>query len=116
MFVELMPLLKQRTLLITVARVDERLKVNVIPVKAKEGEDAALPTTSATQDPQRNWTELGQHLAGYVDSYLALEAHWRKPLGDGRGGQSRAAEGKDRATDLKTRYRDQGGNQPLQRR
>ena len=39
MFVELMPLLKQRTLLITVARIDEKLKVNVIPVKAKEGED-----------------------------------------------------------------------------
>jgi hypothetical protein len=43
-FVELMPLLKQRTLLITVARIDEKLKVNVIPAKAKEGEDEALTT------------------------------------------------------------------------
>jgi len=33
-FVELMPLLKQRTLLITVAHLDEKLKVNVIPAKA----------------------------------------------------------------------------------
>ncbi len=38
MFVELMPMLKDRTLLITVARVDEKLKVNVIPAKVKEGE------------------------------------------------------------------------------
>jgi PRTRC genetic system protein E len=43
-FVELMPLLKQCTLLITVARIDEQLKVNVIPAKAKEGEDEALTT------------------------------------------------------------------------
>jgi PRTRC genetic system protein E len=43
-FIELMPLLKQRTLLITVARIDEKLKVNVIPAKAKEGEDEALTT------------------------------------------------------------------------
>ena len=36
MFVELMPILRQRTLLITVARVDERLRVNVVPAKVKE--------------------------------------------------------------------------------
>ena len=73
MFVELMPLLKQRTLLITVARVDERLKVNVIPVKAKEGEDEALTTPlSYTGSPEELDRELGQHLASYVDSYLAL--------------------------------------------
>ena len=39
MFVELMPLLKERTLLITVARVDQKVKVNVIPARVKEGED-----------------------------------------------------------------------------
>ena len=33
MFVELMPLLKERTLLITVARVYEKVKVNVIPAR-----------------------------------------------------------------------------------
>jgi hypothetical protein len=44
MFVELMPLLKERTLLITVARVDQKVKVNVIPAKVKEGEDHALTT------------------------------------------------------------------------
>ena len=42
MFVELMPLLKGRTLLLTIARVGEKVKVNVIPSKAREGEDQAL--------------------------------------------------------------------------
>jgi len=49
-FVELMPLLKERTLLITVARVDERVKVNVIPAKAKEGEDHSLQTDETSSD------------------------------------------------------------------
>ena len=73
LFVELMPLLKQRTLLITVARIDEKLKVNVIPAKAKEGEDEALSTPlSYTGLPEELDRELGQHLASYVDSHLAL--------------------------------------------
>jgi hypothetical protein len=33
-FVELMPMLKERTLLITVARLQEKLEVNVIPARA----------------------------------------------------------------------------------
>jgi len=41
-FVALMPMLKERTLLITVARLEEKLKVNVIPTKATDGEDEAL--------------------------------------------------------------------------
>ncbi len=73
MFVELMPLLKERTLLITVARVDERVKVNVIPAKVKEGEDQALTTPlSLTGSAEELDSELGRHLAGYVDSHLAL--------------------------------------------
>ena len=73
MFIELMPLLKERTLLITVARIDAKLKVNVIPAKAKEGEDEALTTPlSYTGSPEELDRELGQHLASYVDSHLAL--------------------------------------------
>lgn len=73
MFIELMPLLKQRTLLITVARIDEKLKINVIPAKAKEGEDEALTTPlSYTGSPEELDRDLGPHLASYVDSHLAL--------------------------------------------
>ncbi len=72
MFVELMPLLKERTLLITIARLEEKqLKVNVIPTKAKEGEDQALTTPlSYTGSPEELDAELGKHLASYVDSHV----------------------------------------------
>jgi PRTRC genetic system protein E len=73
LFVELMPLLKDRTLLITVARVDEKLKVNVIPAKVKEGEEHALTTPlSFTGSAEELDSELGRHLVSYVDSHLAL--------------------------------------------
>ena len=73
MFVELMPLLKERTLLITVARVDEKVRVNVIPTKVKEGEDHALTTPlSVTGSAEELDAELGRHLASYVDAHLAL--------------------------------------------
>jgi len=68
-----MPLLKERTLLITVARVDERVKVNVIPAKVKEGEEHALTTPlSFTGTAEELDSELGRHLVSYVDSHLAL--------------------------------------------
>jgi len=73
MFVELMPLLKDRTLLLTTARVDEKLKVNVIPAKVTEGEDHALTTPlSFTGSAEELDSELGRHLASYVDAHLAL--------------------------------------------
>jgi PRTRC genetic system protein E len=73
LFVELMPLLKDRTLVITVARVDEKLKVNVIPTKVKEGEEHALTTPlSFTGSAEELDSELGRHLVSYVDSHLAL--------------------------------------------
>lgn len=73
MFVELMPMLKERTLLITVARLEEKLKVNVIPTKAKEGEDQALTTPlSYTGSAEELDAELGKHLASYVDSHVQL--------------------------------------------
>ena len=73
MFVELMPMLKERTLLITVARLEEKVKVNVIPTKAKEGEEQALTTPlSYTGSPEELDAELGKHLASYVDSHVQL--------------------------------------------
>ena len=73
MFVELMPLLKERTLLITVARLDEKLKVNVIPARVKESEDQALTTPlSFTGSAEELDAELGKHLASYVESHKQL--------------------------------------------
>ena len=45
MFVELMPLLAGGTVLITVAKVDDKtMRVNVIPTQAKPDENVALST------------------------------------------------------------------------
>ena len=73
MFVELVPLLKDRTVLITVASIDGKLKVNVIPAKAKEGEEQALTTPlSFTGSAEELDAELGSHLTSYVHSHVEL--------------------------------------------
>ena len=71
MFVELMPLLAGRTVLITVAKVDDKsLRVNVIPTLAKADDNPALTTPlTFTGSPQELDAELGKHLAGYVQTY-----------------------------------------------
>jgi PRTRC genetic system protein E len=72
-FVELLPLLKERTLLITVARFEQNLRVNVIPTKTKDGEDQALTTPlSYTGSAEESDAELGKHLTSYVDSHIQL--------------------------------------------
>ena len=70
MFVELMPLLAGRTVLITVAKVDDAtLRVNVIP-HAKADENPALSTPlTYTGPPEELDAELGKHLAGYVQTH-----------------------------------------------
>jgi PRTRC genetic system protein E len=71
MFVELMPLLAGRTVLITVAKLDDRtLRVNVIPALAKADENPALTTPlTYTGPPEELDAELGKHLAGYVQTH-----------------------------------------------
>ena len=71
MFVELMPLLAGRTVLITVAKVDDKtLRVNVIPTQAKADENPALTTPlTFTGLPEELDAELGKHLAGYVQTH-----------------------------------------------
>ena len=73
MFVELVPLLKDRTLLITVASIDGKLKINLIPTKTKEGEQEALTTPlSFTGSAEELDAELGSHFASYVHSHVEL--------------------------------------------
>jgi len=67
-FTELMPLLAGRTVLITVARVDDKtLRVNIVPAQAKADENPALATPlTYTGSPEELDAELGKHLASYV--------------------------------------------------
>ena len=71
MFVELTPLLAGRTVLITVAKADDKtLRVNVIPAQAKADENPALTTPlTYTGSPEELDAELGKHLAGYVQTH-----------------------------------------------
>jgi len=74
MFVELMPMLAGRTVMITVAREDDKtLGVNVLPTKSGERENPALATPlSCTGTPEELDAELGRELAGYVECHQAL--------------------------------------------
>jgi len=74
MFVELMPLLAGRTVLITVARENEKtVRVCVIPKKVKEDDHPALTTPlSYTGTPEELDAELGKHLASYVECHTQL--------------------------------------------
>ena len=74
MFAELMPLLEGRTVLITVAREnDKTLRVCVVPKKVKEDENPALTTPlSYTGTPEELDAELGKHLASYVECHTQL--------------------------------------------
>ena len=74
MFVELMPLLSGRTVMITVAREnDKMLRVNVIPKKLREDENPALTTPlSYTGTSEELDAELGKHLASYVECHTQL--------------------------------------------
>jgi PRTRC genetic system protein E len=88
-FVELAPLLKDRTVLITVASIDGRLKVNLIPAKAKEGEEQALTTPlSFTGSAAELDAELGRHLTSYVHSHVEL----RNTLAEVKAGMDAAAK------------------------
>ena len=75
MFVELMPLLAGRTVMITVARVDDKtLRVNVIPTTISgENENPALTTPlSYTGTPEELDAELAKQLASYAECHRQL--------------------------------------------
>src|SRR5258708_39007146 len=69
-----MPILADRTVMITVARLnDDAIRVNVIPQRTGETENAALATPySITGTPTELDAELSIHLLGYVESHRQL--------------------------------------------
>ena len=81
MFSELMPLLAERTVLITVAREsDTTVRPTAILRGAREGENAALSTPLSLSGRRKNW-------AGTLDALWqstwpltsGSQVHWRKP-------------------------------------
>lgn len=74
MFKELAPYLRQRAVLLTVTHIeDDQIRVNVIPQKLKDGENAALTTpltVTATADELDN--DLPTTLVNFVSAHLQL--------------------------------------------
>jgi len=78
-FEELMPLLTQRVLVVTLSRVnDEQICVNVIPKPLKsdqQNDDAALTTPlSITGTPQELDEQLPRQLVEFVETHLGLSS------------------------------------------
>lgn len=79
MFQELMPLLAQRILLLTLSRVsDEKISVNVIPKPMKsdqQDDDAALTIPlRVTGTPKELDEELPRQLSEFVETHLGLSS------------------------------------------
>jgi PRTRC genetic system protein E len=74
MFKELAPYLRQRAVLLTVTHIeDDQIRVNVIPQKLKDGENAALTTpltVTGTADELDN--DLPTTLVNFVSAHLQL--------------------------------------------
>jgi PRTRC system protein E len=107
-FTELMPLLAGRTVLITVAKADDKtLCVNVIPVQAKADKNPALiPPLTYTGSPEELDAELGRHLAGYVQVH-------QQP-GRGQGNLSRSNLWRPRLSSILFRLRRTAAKEFLQ--
>jgi PRTRC genetic system protein E len=74
MFKELAPYLRQRAVLLTVTHVEEdRIRVNVIPQKLKDGENAALTTPlTVTGTAEELDRDLPATLVNFVSAHLEL--------------------------------------------
>jgi len=81
MFQELMPLLTQRILFLTLSRVsDDEICVNIIPksVKSDQDDDAALTTPlSITGTPKELDEQLPLQLTEFVETHLGLSSTLR---------------------------------------
>ncbi len=103
MFVELMQILADRTVMITVARLnDDAIRVNVIPQRTGETENAALATPfSITGTPAELDAELSIHLLGYVESHRQL----RTSLAEAKSQMDAAAKAAQEEAKRKTAER-----------
>ena len=76
MFVELLPILKNRPVMLTVALVnDQAIRINVIPKRLKDGDsgdDALTTPLTITGTPEELDREFATQLAGFTGSFVKL--------------------------------------------
>ena len=75
MFKELVPILRNRAVLMTATALgDDQIRVNVVPKKMKDGDNDALTTPlSVTGTAEELDTQLAAILVGYVASHLQMK-------------------------------------------
>jgi PRTRC genetic system protein E len=119
MFQELMPLLAQRTLLLTLSRVsDEQISVNIIPKPLKsnqQNEDAALTTPlSVTGAPKELDEQLPRQLVDFVETHLALSSTLKSAKEQMEAAAKAAREASRKSTKSKSRSGSSTGAAPIQ--
>ena len=76
MFVELLPILKNRPVMLTVALVnDQAIRINVIPKRLKDGDsgdDALTTPLTITGTPEELDREFAAQLIGFTGSFVKL--------------------------------------------
>ena len=75
MFKELVPILRNRAVLMTATALDDdQIRVNVVPKKMKDGDNDALTTPlSVTGTAEELDAQLGSTLVGFVASHLQMK-------------------------------------------
>ena len=84
MFKELVPILRNRAVLMTATALDDdQIRVNVVPKKMKDGDHDALTTPlSVTGTAEELDTQLAATLVGYVASHLQMKNALEKAKAD----------------------------------
>ena len=82
MFVELLPILKNRPVMLTVALVnDQAIRINVIPKRLKDGDsgdDALTTPLTITGTPEELDREFAAQLIGFTGSFVKLGSNLPK--------------------------------------
>ena len=75
MFKELVPVLRDRAVLLTVTLLDEdQIRVNIVPKKLKDGDNDALTTPlSVTGTAEDLDAELSKTIVGFVGAHLQMK-------------------------------------------
>jgi PRTRC genetic system protein E len=98
MFKELVPVLRDRAVLLTVTLVDaDQIRVNIVPKKLKDGDNDALTTPlSVTGTAEDLDAELSSTIVGFVGSHLQMRNTLEKAKAE-MDAASKAAQAEARA-------------------
>jgi PRTRC genetic system protein E len=97
MFKELVPVLRDRAVLLTVTLVDaDQIRVNIVPKKLKDGDNDALTTPlSVTGTAENLDAELSSTIVSFVGSHLQMKNTLEKAKAE-MDAASKAAQGEAR--------------------